>query len=171
MKKTVALLLVIGLVNAPAVFAQETALTPSASSGRTNAKNVKANDDFVTLNFTNIDISALVKVMSELTHRNFLLDERVAGKVTIMTPEKISPEEAYQVFLSALEIKGFTAIEDGKVTRIIPAAMARQSGLKVFVGNHMQGEGYVTKLIRLNYVNPQEIVRTLAPLIDRKSVV
>ena len=74
MKKTVALLLVIGLVNAPAVFAQETASTPSASSGKTDAKNVKANDDFVTLNFTNIDISALVKVMSELTHRNFLLD-------------------------------------------------------------------------------------------------
>jgi general secretion pathway protein D len=170
-KKTVALLLVIGLVNAPAVFAQETAPTPSASSGKTDAKNVKANDDFVTLNFTNIDIGALVKVMSELTHRNFLLDERVTGKVTIMTPEKISPEEAYQVFLSALEIKGFTAIEDGKVTRIIPAAMARQSGLKVFEDGHMQGEGYVTKLIRLNYVNPQEIVRTLAPLITKDGTI
>ncbi len=171
MKKTVALLLVIGLVNAPAVFAQETALTPSAPSGKTDAKNVKANDDFVTLNFTNIDISALVKVMSELTHRNFLLDERVTGKVTIMTPKKISPEEAYQVFLSALEIKGFTAIEDGTVTRIIPAAMARQSGLKVVEDGHMQGEGYVTKLIRLNYVNPQEIVRTLAPLITKDGTI
>ena len=52
--------------------------------------------------------------MSELTRRNFILDERVAGKVTLMTPTKISPDEAYQVFLSALEIKGFTAIEDGK---------------------------------------------------------
>ena len=93
---------------------------------------IKSGDDFVTLNFTNIDINALVKVMSELTRRNFILDEQVTGKITIMTPTKISPEEAYQVFLSALEIKGFTAIEDGNVTRIIPTATARQSGLKVF---------------------------------------
>ena len=127
----------------------------------------KSDDDYVTLNFTNIDISALVKVMSELTRRNFILDERVTGKVTLMTPTKISPDEAYQVFLSALEIKGFTAMEDGKVIRIIPAASARQSGLKVFQDGDTQGEGFVTKLIRMNFVNPQEIVRTITPLITK----
>ena len=171
MKKTVALLLVIGLVNTPAAFALETAPMSSIPSGKTDAKRLRANDDFVTLNFTNIDIGALVKVMSELTRRNFLLDERVTGKVTIMTPKKISPEEAYQVFLSALEIKGFTAIEDGKVTRIIPTASARQSGLKVFQDGDTQGEGYVTKLIRLNFVNPQEIARTITPLITKDGTI
>ena len=58
------------------------------------------------------------KETSEFTRRNFILDERVTGKVTLMTPTKISPEEAYQVFLSALEIKGFTAVEDGRIIRI-----------------------------------------------------
>ena len=93
--------------------------------------------------------------MSELMRRNFILDERVTGKVTLMTPTKISPDEAYQVFLSALEMKGFTAIEDGKITRIIPAATARQSGLKVFKDGDYDGQGFVTKLIRLTYVNPE----------------
>jgi general secretion pathway protein D len=171
-KKLAALLLVIGLVNAPAAFAQEAAQTsPPSAPPQSDSKKSKASEDYVTLNFTNIDIGALVKVMSELTRRNFLLDERVVGKVTIMTPNKISPEEAYQVFLSALEIKGFTAIEDGQVTRIIPAAAARQSGLKVLQDGTMEGEGYVTKLIRLTYVNPEEIVRTIAPLVSRDGTI
>ncbi len=196
MKKITALLLLIGLVCAPVSFAENrvvVAQAPSATvtsspvttmptgsalpgpapaasqpiSEQAALKKVKAGDDFVTLNFTNIDIGALVKVMSELTHRNFLLDERVTGKVTIMTPKKISPDEAYQVFLSALEIKGFTAIEDGKVTRIIPTASARQSGVKVFEDGITTGEGYVTKLIRLNFINPQELIRTIAPLVTK----
>jgi len=167
-KKITALMLVIGLVNAPAVFAQEAAQISSAlSSAPSNTQKVKANDNFVTLNFTNIEIGALVKVMSELTRRNFLLDDHVTGKVTLMTPNRISPDEAYQVFLSALEIKGFTAIEDGKITRIIPAASARQSGLKVLQDGTTSGEGYVTKLIRLSFVSPQEIVRTVTPLVSK----
>jgi type II secretory pathway component GspD/PulD (secretin) len=156
-KKTAALLLLMGLVSAPAVYAQKEAPpspseAPASPSDKIDIKKIKAGDDFVTLNFTNIDISALVKVMSELTRRNFILDERVTGKVTLMTPTKISPDEAYQVFLSALEIKGFTAIEDGRVVRIIPSASARQSGLKVLQDGDMKGEGYVTKLIRMNFV-------------------
>ncbi len=171
MKNKAALLLLIGLVCAPFVYAQDQEpQAPAATAspeGRTKTKKTKSGDDFVTLNFTNIDISALVKVMSELTRRNFILDERVAGKVTLMTPTKISPDEAYQVFLSALEIKGFTAVEDGKVIRIIPAATARQSGLKVLQDGEMRGEGFVTKLIRMNFVNPQEIVRTITPLVTK----
>lgn len=172
MKNKAALLLLIGLVCAPVVYAQneepqEPAAAPAPSEAKTKPKKSKARNDFITLNFTNIDIGALIKVMSELTHRNFILDERVTGKVTLMTPTKISPEEAYQVFLSALEIKGFTAMEDGKVIRIIPAATARQSGLKVLEDGDFEGQGFVTKLIRMNFVNPTEIVRTITPLITK----
>jgi general secretion pathway protein D len=130
-------------------------------------RKIRSEDDFVTLNFTNIDIKALIKVMSELTRRNFILDERVTGKITIMTPTKMSPDEAYQVFLSALEIKGFTAVVDGTVTRIIPAAAARQNGLRVLQDGESMGEGFVTKLIRMKYVNPQDIVHALSPLVSK----
>jgi general secretion pathway protein D len=169
-KKTAALL-TLGLVIATVLHAEETTPPASAPAGtssvQTDLKRIKAGDNYVTLNFTNIDITALVKVMSELTRRNFVLDERVTGKVTLMTPTKITPDEAYQVFLSALEIKGFTAVEDGKVIRIIPAATARQSGLKVFKDDAFKGEGFVTKLVRLTYVNPNDIVRTLTPLVSK----
>jgi len=122
---------------------------------------------FVTLNFSNIEIAALAKVLSEMTHRNFLVDERIMGKITVMTPTKITPDEAYQVFLSALELKGFTAIEDGKFVRIIPAAAARQSGLKVVTNGEMRGEGFVTKYVHLKFMNSQEAARTLTPLVTK----
>jgi general secretion pathway protein D len=163
-KKTPALLLA-GLLSVSAVYAQPA--SPPAAAQQEPPKIARAGDDYITLNFSNIDIAALVKVMSEFTRRNFILDEKVAGKVTLMTPTKISPEEAYQVFLSALEIKGFTAVEDGRIIRIVPTALVRQSGLRVMEEGDMKGEGYVTKLIRMNYVNPQEIVRTLTPLITK----
>ena len=158
-------LLFAGLLSCNAALAQN---APPPAAPAQDAPKIRPGDDYLTLNFTSIDIAALVKVMSELSRRNFILDEKVAGKVTLMTPTKISPEEAYQVFLSALEIKGFTAIEDGTITRIIPSAMAKQSGLKVVEDGEMRGEGYVTKLVRLNYVNPNDIVRTLAPLVTRE---
>jgi len=162
-KRTLALLCA-GLLNVSAAGAQSAAPPPPPAS---DAPRIKSGDDFITLNFANIDIAALVKVMSEFTRRNFILDDKVAGKVTLMTPTKISPDEAYQVFLSALEIKGFTAVEDGRIIRIVPTAAARQSGLRVLQDGDMKGEGYVTKLIRMSYVNPQEIVRTLGPLITK----
>ncbi|HSA78165.1 MAG TPA: secretin N-terminal domain-containing protein, partial [Nitrospirota bacterium] len=169
MNKTAALLLA-GLVTVNVANAQEKSLLPSGaplSEQQADIKKMKSGEDFVTLNFTSIDITALVKVMSELMRKNFMLDERVTGKVTLMTPKRISPDEAYQVFLSALEIKGFTAVEDGKITRVIPIATARQSGLKVFKDDDFSGEGFVTKLFRLSFVAPQEIVRTLTPLMSK----
>jgi general secretion pathway protein D len=167
-----AALLLAGLVTVNVASAQEKPLLPpgappSPSEQQTDIQKKKSGEDFVTLNFTSIDITALVKVMSELMRKNFILDERVTGKITLMTPTRISPEEAYQVFLSALEIKGFTAVEDGKIIRIIPAASARQSGLKVFKDDDFSGEGFVTKLFRLSFVAPQEIVRTLTPLVSK----
>jgi general secretion pathway protein D len=163
-KKVTALLLA-GLLSFSAAHAQTP--PPAASEEEAPPKITRSGDDFITLNFSNIDIAALIKVMSEFTRKNFILDEKVTGKVTLMTPTKVSPDEAYQIFLSALEIKGFTAVEDGKIIRIIPTSTARQSGLKVIQDGDMSGEGFVTKLIRTNYVNPQDIVRTLTPLVSR----
>ncbi len=166
MNKRIALLLA-GFLSTGIGHAQTPPPPAAGQQEQAGSPKIKAGDDYITLNFSNIDIAALVKVMSEYTRRNFILDERVTGKVTLMTPTKISSEEAYQVFLSALELKGFTAIEDGSIIRIIPAVMARQSGLKVLQDGSMSGEGYVTKLIRMSYVNPQDIVKTLLPLISK----
>lgn len=75
---------------------------------------------FVKLDFENVDLSVLVKSMSLMTGKNFVIDERVKGKVTLYSPTKIAVDRVYQVFLSVLEMKGYSAIPSGDVIQILP---------------------------------------------------
>jgi general secretion pathway protein D len=79
-------------------------------------------DRLVSLDFDNVDLPVLIKFIGELTGKNFVLDEQVRGKVTIFSPVKIPASKAYDVFLSVLDLKGFTVVPDGAVYQILPAA-------------------------------------------------
>ena len=74
-----------------------------------------------------MDIAALVKFMSEVTGKNFILDERVHGKLTIISPTKMSIDEAYRAFQPALELKGSTTVRVGAVIKIVPSKDAKSS--------------------------------------------
>ena len=63
----------------------------------------------------------LVKFVSELTGKNFIIDDKVKGKVTIISPKKIPLEDVYKVFLSVLEVNGFTVVPAGNMIKIIPS--------------------------------------------------
>ena len=71
----------------------------------------------VVLNFSDVDISTMVKFISDLTGKNFVMDDRVKGKISVFSPTKLSPEEAFNLFTSVLELKGFTLIQAGKCIR------------------------------------------------------
>src|SRR5271168_1384304 len=81
----------------------------------------------ITMNFQNVDIPVLAKFISEITGKNFLVDESVRGKVSIISPTKVTPDQAYQIFQSVLQLKGFTTQIAGKVIKIIPSRDVRQS--------------------------------------------
>ncbi len=74
----------------------------------------------ITLDFNNVDLPVFIKFISELTNKNFVIDERIKGKVTIFSPAKITADKAYQVFLSVMELKGFTVMPVGDVIQILP---------------------------------------------------
>ncbi len=97
-------------------FAQE-AVAPAAAS-----KPVRTGAPKISLDFKDVDLPVLVKFFSELTQKNFMIDEKVKGKVTIFSPSKLSIDDAYRVFLSVLELKGFAAVPAGEVIQILPVA-------------------------------------------------
>jgi general secretion pathway protein D len=86
-------------------------------------------DDLVRMDFQNVEIPTLVKFISEITGRNFVLDEKIKGRLSLISPAKITVAEAYQMFQSALQVKGFTVVKAGPVTKIIQIKNARQAGL------------------------------------------
>ncbi|MFZ4858775.1 MAG: type II secretion system secretin GspD [Desulfuromonadaceae bacterium] len=123
----------------------------------------------VVLNFNEVDISTMVKFISDLTGKNFILDDRVKGKISVYSPSRLSIEEAYNVFTSVLELKGFTVVESGRVAKIVPSSSARQSGFKVLPQGEQApiNENYIAQVTKLEYITPQEAVTFLQPMISK----
>jgi general secretion pathway protein D len=130
-------------------------------------------EQFVSIDFNEVDINVLIKFISELTSRNFVVDKRVKGKVTIISPAKISINEAYKVFESVLEVHGFTAIKAGEVIKIIPSPDARSKNIETILKKEADSpeDKVVTQLIPLTYADPNEIKRLFAPIISKSSVI
>jgi len=140
---------------------------PQLPSGKQTV--AKSGDRMVTLDFNNVDLQTFVKFISELTGKNFVLDEKVQGKVTVISPTKISVDEAYQVFLTVLDMKGFTAVGENKVIKLFPSREAKQSGVSIVTEEKPlpADENYETRVLRLNYISASEISRLIAPLISK----
>lgn len=92
--------------------------SPSQSPSPPPQKSTK--ERLITLDFNNVDLPVFVKFVSEIIGKNFIIDERVRGKVTIFSPSKISVDKVYQVFESVLEIKGLAAVPAGEMVQILP---------------------------------------------------
>ncbi|MDR3579112.1 MAG: type II secretion system secretin GspD [Oryzomonas sp.] len=123
----------------------------------------------VVLNFNEVDISTMVKFISDLTGRNFVLDDRVKGKISVYSPSRLSIEEAYNVFVSVLELKGFTVVQSGKVAKIVPISSAKQSGLTLLKSGEMPpvNENYVAQVNKLENISAQEAMTFLQPMVSK----
>ncbi len=128
---------------------------------------------FVSIDFNNVDINVFIKFMSELTGTNFVVDQRVRGKVTIISPSKISLNEAYKVFESVLEVHGYTTVQSGEVVKIIPSPDARSKSIetKLREESTTPRDRVVTQLIPLKYADPVEIKRLFTPMVSKSSVI
>jgi general secretion pathway protein D len=112
--------------------------------------------DTVTLNFVNADIEGVVKAVSEITGKNFVLDPRVKGTVNIVSARPVSRVQVYEIFLSALRLQGYAAVEERGMVQIVPEADAKLH----------PGRGQVqTQVFTLQYESAAQLVPVLRPLI------
>jgi len=131
-----------------------------------------ASKEKITLEFNDVDIKVVVKFISQLVHKNFIVDDAVKGKVTVISPVPVSAAEAYEIFLSILDVKGFAAVPAGRVVKIIPAAEARAKRLPMMTaggGGGPTDDRIRTQLIQLEHVDASRVVPLLKPLIAKTS--
>ena len=122
---------------------------------------------YVTLNFRNVGIRTLVKFISKITGKNFIYSGKLSGHVTIISSKKITVEEAYKAFLTALSYKGLTVVKRNGIYKIIPTTNARQNPISVSMKKlSATGHEYETQIVFLKYLNAQSIVQVLAPLLS-----
>ncbi len=130
-------------------------------------------DSFISIDFNDVDIEVFIKFISELTGKNFIIDQRVKGTISVISPTRISVKEAYAVFESVLDVHGFAAVDAGSVTKIIPSPYARTMNIETRLREESDSpnDKIVTQLIHLKYADPNEVKQLCAPLVSKSSVV
>ena len=130
-------------------------------------------EKYVTLDFDNVNIEVFVKFISELTGKNFIIDEKVKGKVTIFSPKKIPLRDVYKVFLSVLEINGYATVPVGDMVKIVPSVQAREKSVETRFAREARDsdDRMVTQIVALERANPDEVKRVLDPIVSKTSSV
>lgn len=163
--------LLVALPVAPAA-AQDAAkkAAPANSQPRQRAAQAPAPEETVMLNFQNADLEAVVRAIGQFTNRQFVIDPRVKGTVSLSTERPVTKQQAYEQLLSALRLQGFTIVESGApggISRILPEADAKLQGGRVIApaSEAPRGDQIVTQIFRLRYESATAMVPILRPLI------
>jgi general secretion pathway protein D len=146
----------------------------NAAAEKPQEAGAPAGPDVVTLNFVNADIEGVVKVVSEITGKNFVLDPRVKGTVNIVSAKPIRRAAVYEALLSALRLQGFAAVEDNGMVKIVPEADAKQHpGAMVAPGDKGRnaGERIETRVFALKYESAVQTLPILRPLIATSNTI
>ena len=130
--------------------------------------------DMVTLNFVNADIEGVVKAVSEITGKNFVLDPRVKGTINIVSARPMSRALVYEVFLSAMRLQGFTAVEERGHVAILPEIDAKLHQSATTGPQDRQragGDTIRTQVFRLQHESALQLVPVLRPLIASNNTI
>ncbi len=128
-----------------------------------------AHAETVTLNLKDADIGALISTVAEVSNKNFIVDPRVKGKVTVISSRPMNSDEVYQVFLSILKVHGFAAVPSGEVIKIIPDVNAKQEDIPTTTESEPGvGDEMVTRVIQVDNVAAAQLVPILRPLVPQQ---
>ncbi len=146
--------------------------SPAPGAGQapaTPSKRLQA-DERITLNLKEADLAAVISTVSELTGRNFIVDPRVKGRVTVVSARPLSADEVYQVFLSVLNVHGFAVVPGKAASKIVPIVNAKQDAIPTATSRSPgKGDEYVTRVIQVDNVAVPQLVPILRPLLSQQA--
>jgi general secretion pathway protein D len=132
------------------------------------------NDKSISMDFDQVDIRVFIKFISELTGKNFVVDNRVKGRVTVISPKGISIAEAYKVFESVLEVNGFATVPSGEVTKIVSSVEARRKSVETNIDLKKYlhfDDSFVTQVVRLDNADVTNIKKVIIPMVSKTGLV
>ncbi len=119
------------------------------------------------VNLKDADITALVTEVAEITGKNFVVDPRVKGTITVISSKALTAPEVYELFLGVLGVNGFAAVQNGNTIKLVPDANAKQFAVQVDEKNAVHGEELVTRVIMLDNSSAVELVPVLRPMMPQ----
>jgi len=139
----------------------------AAKKTKEKTKETKEKENNFSLNFNDVEISEFLNVMSQILGKNIILSDKVKGKITINSAQKVPIKEAYDLMKSILEIKGFAVIESENLIKVVPVKEAVQKNVEVIVDGDkvkLNKEDAVTFLIELANADANDVANVLRTL-------
>ena len=123
-----------------------------------------------TVNLKDTDIQEFIKFVAGVTGTTMVIDPNVKGKVRVISSKPVSQAELYDLFLSILDVQGYTAVRSGQVIRIVPSKDARSSPVPIMEDQSAVGnDEYVTQVIRLDNISAAKLIPVLRPLVPQQA--
>ena len=122
-----------------------------------------------TVNLKDTDIQEFIEFVADVTGTTIVVDPAVKGKVKVVSSKPVSRAELYDLFLSILDVHGYTAVRSGDVVRVIPNKNARSAPVDVISGTSVINDEYVTQVIRLENVSAAKLIPVLRPLVPQQA--
>ncbi|MGM8225382.1 type II secretion system secretin GspD [Cellvibrio sp. ARAG 10.3] len=129
--------------------------------------NTVAAEQSWTVNFNDTDIQQVIKFMADATGKTIIIDPKVRGPVKVISAKPLNSEELYDLFLSVLDVHGYTAIESGSVVRIVPNRDARSLPVPNESNVTEVDDTYITQVIQLKNISAAKVLPTLRPLVPQ----
>lgn len=148
------------------------AADPAGAQQRRGAVDAPAEPELVSLDFNDVELPVVIDTISRMTGFNFIYDDRVRGRVTIVSPTMVTVDQAFAVFESVLKVKGFSLVlGPGDTYKIIPIRDVKESSIDTIKDDRpsRNRDRFVTRLVPLRYIDAEGITETIKPLISKEA--
>lgn len=119
------------------------------------------------INLRDADLTAFINEVADITGKNFAVDPRVRGNVTVISNKPLNKTEVYDLFLGVLNVNGVVAIPSGNTIRLVPDSNVKNAGVPFDPRNNARGDQVVTRVIWLENTNPNDLIPALRPLMPQ----
>ena len=119
------------------------------------------------INLRDADLTAFINEVADITGKNFAVDPRVRGNVTVISNKALNKDEVYDLFLGVLNVNGVVALPSGNTIKLVPDSNAKNSGIPYDARKRASGDQIVTRVIWLQNTNPNDLIPALRPLMPQ----
>ncbi len=122
----------------------------------------------VNVNFSDLQINDFIKLISKITHKNILINNKINGTVNFISTTPVYDDELIGILVSVLESKGFTLIQKGSIYEVVRSTEAAKHNVKVTQqGKHLHGSLMVTQAIEVKGANVDVVAAKIRYLISK----
>ncbi|NOQ77821.1 MAG: type II secretion system secretin GspD [Gammaproteobacteria bacterium] len=130
--------------------------------------NVYAAGSYV-FNMQDVQIRTMISTVSEVTGKNFIIDPNVKGKVTVISNKGMSADEIYQIFLSLLDVHGYSVVPtiESNTFKVVKGITAKSKAVPNDLNSIFKGDQLVTRVLKIKHTQAMKMVQVLRPLVPQ----